>query len=125
MDRVRTPSPACAGTGRTFIGGCSPARSRRMPGLRCPSVGAPFHGPFSELLAGASVWVGGRGCFGVAAGRRSRCQRTARQFRQTWTSSSQIDTGVALHTLHSPSRVSVGAGGTGRWGRSGVWRCGE
>ena len=68
--------------------------------------------------------AGGR-CFGVAAGRRSRCQRTARQFRQTWTSPLQIDTGAALHALQKPSRVSVGAAGTGRWVHSGVWRYGE
>jgi hypothetical protein len=70
------------------------------------------------------AWACGR-CFGVAAGRRSRCQSTARQFWQTWTSSLQIDIGAALQTLQKPSRVSVGAGGARRWAHSGVWRCGE
>jgi hypothetical protein len=85
----------------------------------------------SELLAGASApcastssasgargfgkgSAGGR-CFGVAAGRRSRCHNTARQLLQIWTSSSQIDTGAAPHTLQKPSRVSIGAAGACRW----------
>jgi len=41
------------------------------------------------------------------------------------TSSPQIAIGAVLHTLQKPSRVSVGAAGTGRWNHSGVWRYGE
>jgi len=112
----------------------APIRAERRPldhslgGALCDLLqGLPGGG--SELLAGASAptsgaRAGGR-CFGVAAGRRSRCHNTARQLLQIWTWSSQIDTGVALHTLQKPSRVSVGAAGTGRWTHSGVWRYGE
>jgi len=105
------------------------ARSRPVSAaiLRSDFSGDVTTASIARCLAdgtGTTSSASGRFSLRAAGFGAARCPRTARQPRQTWTSPLQIDTGAAPHALQTPSRVSVGAAGTGRCIPSGR-RCGE